>query len=1104
MHVLKQEVSLTIKEPGRPLGILLSYDHQLQQMLELGISVQMRTLLILVSHAPLDEQAQNRLNQLLSLGELETNVNESQLHWLIQSTDPKVQRWSKAALQMLRACKMDKLVAIYPVRDFSFAVEGNQPKLEDLIRIFGPGLGGICSDDQVLERLRESVLASDPMPYDLQAKNQVRFSPLLRSRWNVSEQEFPSISDLLFSGDDTAILRRFPDYGAVMQGLLTHHYFPDPKNHIYQSISTERPVTIELSDSCGGVGFVGDLGRGSLPRVAVNAYICDDLGFEDQAPKDEVGLSPVKTTKVLLKLILEHAAMLNARGIPSLAGFVRDGMNIKAAGVYAEYGHIYPDSIEQRPSDQFAFAMISDHHSERSVQNVINRCCAHGPDNPIMDIRYTNNDALVLCLDQALFKTFETIARREQCGYVLLDAFDYLDVLPSVSEFNIVDTQNPWPEASPMADLDTIDIDSAVLKVLSDHCVADKRYIINHVDRSSTGYVIQDQMIGPWQIPVSDVAITVSRFSAYQGEAFAVGERAWLMEHDPLLAVEMAIAEAITNLMTVRVDHQFSIKLSFQVLAGSKPKDNTLWQMFEHAKKCADEIGCDIAAVHQGDHGYQEHDKNIFVVHAHALLQDYRARVSPRMRLNVGETQLLLVDLSGSTYGLSGSVLNHALDFQDGLPSVDMAKISHFIQAMEHIHSEVLIEAYHDRSDGGLMAALAEMMFASRAGLDIFLDNVGECPKRALFCENPGVVLQVKEENIESVMEVFLAHEIDCHRIGEVCGSGLDLKVSFDDALIWESSFASLHRHWSYPSYQFEQEMGNPLAKQAFETLLLEDDPGRFARLSFDVDENPVAAYLNQGVRPRIAILRQQESMGHVNLAAAFDLAGFDCVDIHMHDLIQGRMYLKDFQGLAICGTFSYNDVLGAGYAWAQTILHQAVLHDQFARFFSRSDTFVLGIANGAQMLSYLRNMIVGAELWPSFERNISNQFEARLVMVEVGDSNSMWLEGMAGSQLPVNIAHSYGRSVINTQQLEQLVHNKQLAMRYIDHHGESTAEYPYNPDGSEAGVCAFSAQGGRVLALMPHIERCFLAQQMAWHPHEWSHDAPWMRIFYNARAFVA
>lgn len=501
------------------------------------------------------------------------------------------------------------------------------------------------------------------------------------------------------------------------------------------------------------------------------------------------------------------------------------------------------------------------------------------------------------------------------------------------------------------------------------------------------------------------------------------------------------------------------------------------------------------------------------IISAFAPVLDVRKTVTPQLRLDsfskgTGVSDLLVVDLGARKNRLGGSCLAQVFNqIGDIAPDVDDAKLlSRFFAAIQQLLEQQKVLAYHDRSDGGLFATLCEMAFAGHCGFEVELNALGSDSFSVLFSEELGAVLQIKRDECTAVLDVFKQHGLGdiVHVIGAP-KAGSALQFNWNGKTVLGGERVQYQRWWSETSYRIQVLRDNPdCAQQEFDALLDSDDPGLSVKLTFDQNENIAAPFIARGARPRVAILREQGVNGQVEMAAAFDRAGFDAVDVHMSDILSGRVALDAFKGFAACGGFSYGDVLGAGEGWAKTILFNARARDQFQEFFHRVDTFSLGICNGCQMMSNLKALIPGAELWPRFVRNLSEQFEARFALVQVPQSPSLFFAGMAGSHMPVAVAHGEGRAEFGSaQQLRDLQSGDQVPLRFIDHRLQTTERYPVNPNGSPAGIAGVTSRDGRVTLLMPHPERVFRAVQNSWRPDDWQEDGAWLRIFRNARVWV-
>jgi phosphoribosylformylglycinamidine synthase len=647
--------------------------------------------------------------------------------------------------------------------------------------------------------------------------------------------------------------------------------------------------------------------------------------------------------------------------------------------------------------------------------------------------------------------------------------------------------------------------------------VADKTFLVTIGDRTVGGLCARDPMVGPWQVPVSDVAVTLMDFDGYAGEAMAMGERTPLALIDAPASGRMAVGEAITNLAAAGIRSLADVKLSanWMAPAGHPGEDAALYDMVRAvgmelcpALGVSIPVGKDSMSMRTtwSDGGTERAVTApiSLIVSAFAPVLDARRVLTPQLRLDQGETILLLVDLGNGQNRLGGSALAQV---HGRLGSVapdldDPETLKGFFATVQALHAQDRLLAYHDRSDGGLFVTLAEMAFASRCGLAVALDELPGAPIAALFNEELGAVLQVHAADRHDVVAAFEAAGLRCIAIGEPM-QGDRMRVARETVVLLDESRVDLHRAWSRTTHALQRLRDHPeAADQEYERLLDTGDPGLSPQLSFDAAEDIAAPFIAKGARPRVAILREQGVNGHIEIAAAFDRAGFDAYDVHMTDIIAGRSALTAYNGIVAGGGFSYGDVLGAGEGWAKSILFNARARDQFAAFFARAGTFALGVCNGCQMMSNLHELIPGSGHWPHFVRNRSEQFEARLVLLEVQRSPSLFLAGMEGSRIPVALAH--GEGFAEFRDAGELAAAEPLAcLRFVDHRGAVTERYPYNPNGSPRGITGLTTADGRFTILMPHPERVFRTVQMSWHPNHWGEDSPWMRMFRNARVWL-
>jgi len=672
------------------------------------------------------------------------------------------------------------------------------------------------------------------------------------------------------------------------------------------------------------------------------------------------------------------------------------------------------------------------------------------------------------------------------------------------------------PQLDIVPDLSNISLDAAIERVLRMPAVAGKAFLIHIGDRSVGGLCARDQLVGPWQVPVADCAVTLADFEGYAGEAMAMGERAPVAVLDGAASARMALGEAITNLIAAPVDSLAEIRLSANWMAaiGHAGEDAALYDAVESTADFCRKLGISIPVgkdslsmrtLWQDDAQEQRTIAPVsLIASAFARIADARLALTPQMRMDAGDTELWLIDLGAGRDRLGGSILTQAFARGGGMPpDFDEPERLAALFALVHAAREQgLLLAYHDRSDGGVIVTLLEMAFAGHCGLEIFLDGWADGALRALFNEELGAVAQVRKTDRDAFAALAKANGLDSMaRVIARPKARLGIKLYSGDETVAKWNWQKLMDAWHETSHAMQRLRDNPDSADAERAWRIDDaDPGITAKLSFDPAEDVAAPHIARGVHPRVAVLREQGVNGQVEMAAAFTRAGFEAVDVHMSDLASGRHKLADFAGFAACGGFSYGDVLGAGRGWAASILYHDALREQFAAFFADEAKFAVGMCNGCQMLAQLRDIIPGAEHWPSFMRNTSEQYEARLVTLEVLDTESIMFRGMAGSRIPVVTAHGEGRAVFGEG---HKAGKATTCVRFVDNRGKPTETFPQNPNGSPEGVAGFTAARGRVTILMPHPERVFRSVQMSWHPAGWGEDSPWMRMFRNARKFV-
>ncbi|MBA1264862.1 phosphoribosylformylglycinamidine synthase [Stutzerimonas stutzeri] len=833
----------------------------------------------------------------------------------------------------------------------------------------------------------------------------------------------------------------------------------------------------------------------------------------------------------------------------------------------------------------FASVQRDNPEMERRCQEVIDRCWQLGEQNPIkfihdvgagglsnafpelvndagrggrFELRNVPNDEpgmapheiwcnesqerYVLSVDAGDFERFKAICERERCPFAVVgEATEELHLTVADSHFgntpvdmplNVLLGKTPRMHRSASRETELGDdfsaasvyLDEAVARVLRHPAVASKSFLITIGDRSITGMVARDQMVGPWQVPVADCAVTTTSYDVNTGEAMAMGERTPLALLDAPASGRMAIGETLTNLAAARIEKLSDIKLSanWMAAAGHPGEDARLYDTVRAVgMELCPQLGLTIPVgkdsmsmkTRWDEEGAEKSVTSpmSLVVSGFAPVLDVRQTLTPQLRLDKGATDLILIDLGRGQNRMGGSILAQVYGkLGRQAPDVDDAEdLQAFFAVIQGLNADGLLQAYHDRSDGGLLTTVLEMAFAGHCGLNLnldgLLDDADEVPA-VLFNEELGAVIQVRQDDTEIVLAQFSAAGLgDCVAvIGQPINNGyISIRLAGNE--VFSGDRRLLQQQWSETSYRIQRLRDNvDCADQEFDALLEEDNPGLSAKLSFDVNQDIAAPYIKRGVRPQVAVLREQGVNGQVEMAAAFDRAGFAAVDVHMSDILSGRISLEDFKGLVACGGFSYGDVLGAGEGWAKSILFNARARDGFQAFFERSDSFALGVCNGCQMMSNLHELVPGSESWPHFVRNRSEQFEARVAMVQVQESPSILLQGMAGSRLPIAIAHGEGHAEFSSAvALQAADRSGTVALRYVDNHGKVTERYPANPNGSPLGITGLTNRDGRVTIMMPHPERVFRAVTNSWRPDEWQEDGGWMRMFRNARVWV-
>ncbi len=955
------------------------------------------------------------------------------------------------------------------------------------------------------------------------------------------------------------------------------------------------PLQIMTDGPLGGAAYNNEFGR---PNIA-GYFRTFELESADVNGKLEVrgyhkpimlagGVGNISANHSHKSAIPAGAALIQLGGPAMLIGLGGSAASSMDTGSNTEYLDF--DSV-QRGNPEL----------QRRAQEVIDRCWQLGEQNPIVSIHDVGaggisnafpelvNDAKVGAIFQLRdvhneepgmsprelwsneaqeryvmavlpenLAIFKAMCERERCpfavvGYAISER--HLTVKDAHFKNNPVDmdlsvllgkppkmTRDVQSVAKKLSPFETghIDINDAVARVLRLPGVADKTFLITIGDRTVSGLVARDQMVGPWQVPVSDVAVTLAGYETNAGEAFAIGERSPIALINAPASGRMAIGEAITNVAAAYIDHLANLKLSanWMAPAGHPGEDAALFATVKAvglelcpALGISIPVGKDSMSMKTvwQDNGMDKAEyKSVtspisLVVTAFANTKDARKTLTPQLRTDLGETLLILIDLGNGKNRMGGSSLAQVYNqLGDTAPDIDVpSQLKTFFTQIQRLNREDKLLSYHDRSDGGLFTTLVEMAFAGHCGVNIDLAELSLVNASAdiismLFNEELGAVIQVRESDANAIFAELKNAGLTAHLIGHVTTQN-QINISINRKLVFADSRVNLHRMWSETTYKMQSLRDNPAcASQEYDRILNDADTGLSVHTTFDINDDlgiNKSSYLNLS-RPKMAILREQGVNGQVEMAAAFDRAGFASVDVHMSDIISGRITLKDFAGLVACGGFSYGDVLGAGEGWAKSILFNTRANVEFSTFFARPDSFALGVCNGCQMMSNLHSIIPGSGHWPHFVKNKSEQFEARFAMVEILDSPSLFFTGMAGSVMPIAVAHGEGLTEFSrVNAVHELLNKKLVTMRFVEPIANlaqglitstPTEVYPFNPNGSQEGLTGFTTSNGRFSIMMPHPERVFRAVQHSWRPDGWQEDGPWMRMFRNARKTIA
>lgn len=736
----------------------------------------------------------------------------------------------------------------------------------------------------------------------------------------------------------------------------------------------------------------------------------------------------------------------------------------------------------------------------------------------------------VLAVDSEDLQLFESICKKERCPYSIIGETTRTPQLvindslfknrPADIPMSLLFGGPPkitksvasYKKSSEKFDHKDIDVAEAVKRILRIPAVASKKFLITIGDRNVGGMTSRDQMVGPWQVPVSDVAVSTNSYSSEKGEAMAMGERTPVAAINAPASARLAIAEAVTNIAAARINNLSDIKLSanWMSASGNETEDYNLFKTvqavgeeFCPALNLTIPVGKDSLSMRtlweEKGKGKSVTSPVSLIISAFAPVDNINKTLTPQLNTDEKST-LIFIDLAEGKTRLGGSALAQAYSHLGGeAPDVENpALLKNFFDCIQRLKQKGLLLAYHDRSDGGLFTTLAEMSFAARSGLQLDITELAGNTLEKLFNEEIGAVIQVAKEKVAEVTAIVKKQiGANYYAIGTVAPDQT-FEITDGGKTVFASNRAELEKIWAETSYRVQSLRDNSQSADEEYSLISEDDKGINPEVTF---EHIKTKYVN---RPKVAILREQGVNGQNEMAAAFKLAGFTPVDVPMQNLQDKKVKLNDFCGLAACGGFSYGDVLGAGLGWAKVILNDNFLNNEFKAFFNRTDTFALGVCNGCQMLAGLKELIPGTEHWPKFLRNESEQFEARFVSVKINSSPSIFFKDMEQAVLPIPVAHGEGRAVFATSDvLEKAVSDKLAPLQYVDNNHSVTERYPLNPNGSAQGIAGLSSASGRALVMMPHPERAFLTYQNSWHPPDWPKEGPWLRMFQNARAWV-
>jgi len=1003
---------------------------------------------------------------------------------------------------------------------------------------------GLALSDGEIDYLVESFIKLERNPTDIelmmfaQANSEHCRHKIFNADWTIDGvEQAKSLFSMIrntYHKHPEGLLSVYSDNSAVMAGHEGERFYADEQGKyvgqqehraILMKVETHNhPTAIAphpgaATGSGGEIRDEGATGQGSKPKVGLCGFSVSNLKIEDAQQPWEIEHGKPSQIVSALDIMLEGpigaAAFNNEFGRP----------NTRCANLGDDNPIISIHDIGAGGLSNGLPELVNDsgRGGRFELRNIPN------DDNQMSPLEIWCNESqerYVLAIAPSSVELFSNICQRERAPFAVLgESTKEQELVLSDKLFENTPIDMPMsvllgnpPKTSidaatqdiSLNPLDTSDInlDEAISRILQLPTVASKNFLITIGDRSVTGMVARDQFVGPWQVPVADCAISISDYVGYKGEIMSLGERTPLALCDANAAARMTIGESLTNMLGGYVEdiHDISLSANWMSASGHKGEDAKLFEAVKAVgMDLCPELGLTVPVGKDSmsmKSSWTEggEDKSVtsplsLIITAFSKTPDVRLQQTPLLDTD-SESELLLIDLGFGQDRMGGSCLAQVYNqVGDIAPNLDdSAVFKSFFTVINQLNKDGLISAYHDRSDGGVITTLLEMAFASHCGLNITTDTNIE----NLFNEELGCVIQVKSSNKQAVNNALVTADLEqcTHSIATINTTDT-IEIIENGKTAYSQPRAKLHALWSSTSYEISKLRDNPdCAQQEFDAIS-QSTNGIKTDLSFDLNQSIVTPYIKTNIKPRVAILREQGVNGQVEMGAAFNKAEFDAIDVHMSDILSGRISLEEFKGLVACGGFSYGDVLGAGRGWASSILYNSRAKDEFETFFNREDSFTLGICNGCQMISNLTEIIPGAKNWPSFSRNVSEQFEARFSSVKISESDSIFLKDMAGSTMPIAIAHGEGKVSFNGN------NPNNIALQYVDHSGNTTQSYPHNPNGSDNAVAGVTNDSGQVTIMMPHPERVFRAVQNSHHPKDWNERSPWLRMFENARAWV-